>query len=442
MRILICNWKDRRHPAAGGAEVYTDECARRWAAAGHHVTLICSAVDGEPDHDERPGYRVIRGGSRFGVYRHVATHLRIFGHRYDVIVDEINTRPFFAHRHAPSTPSVALAFQVAREVWFPEMPLPAAILGRYVLEPMWLRQYARIPALTISRSSLESLRAYGLRDLSIVPVGVDVPFDITSSLPRKADVLTFVHCGRLVEAKRPGDAIRAFAETARRLGEPAELHLIGAGPLESRLRRCGVPGVVVHGAVGHREKFELMARAHAHLCTSTREGWGLVVSEAAAVGTRTIGYDVDGLRDSIAAARGVVVPARVDALSDAMVDLASSFRDGPFRPIPHGGAVSWDAVADAVLAHLVRVAGSESGVIDLSVLPEERPVSVERSVSVERPVSVERSVSVGRSVSVERSVSVAPSVCAGRGEPVDPVEAVEAVEPSGGRSDRPLEVGA
>ena len=40
MRILICNWKDRRHPAAGGAEVYTDECARRWSALGHTVTLF------------------------------------------------------------------------------------------------------------------------------------------------------------------------------------------------------------------------------------------------------------------------------------------------------------------------------------------------------------------------------------------------------------------
>jgi glycosyltransferase involved in cell wall biosynthesis len=36
------------------------------------------------------------------------------------------------------------------------------------------------------------------------------------------------------------------------------------------------------------------------LFTSHREGWGLVVSEAAAMGTPTVGYDAPGVRDSIA----------------------------------------------------------------------------------------------------------------------------------------------
>ena len=65
MRILICNWKDRRHPAAGGAEVYTHECAKRWAEAGHEVTLFCAAVEGEPEVDLRPGYRIVRRGIPF-----------------------------------------------------------------------------------------------------------------------------------------------------------------------------------------------------------------------------------------------------------------------------------------------------------------------------------------------------------------------------------------
>ena len=37
-----------------------------------------------------------------------------------------------------------------------------------------------------------------------------------------------------------------------------------------------------------------------HVFTSHREGWGLVVSEAAAMGTPSVGYDVPGVRDSIA----------------------------------------------------------------------------------------------------------------------------------------------
>lgn len=39
MRILWLNWKDIRHPEAGGAEVYTHEIAKRLVEKGYEVTL-------------------------------------------------------------------------------------------------------------------------------------------------------------------------------------------------------------------------------------------------------------------------------------------------------------------------------------------------------------------------------------------------------------------
>jgi glycosyltransferase involved in cell wall biosynthesis len=51
--------------------------------------------------------------------------------------------------------------------------------------------------------------------------------------------------------------------------------------------------------VTRAELYERMARAHALLVPSVREGWGLVVIEANAVGTPAVGYDVHGIRDSI-----------------------------------------------------------------------------------------------------------------------------------------------
>src|SRR5256885_167117 len=53
------------------------------------------------------------------------------------------------------------------------------------------------------------------------------------------------------------------------------------------------------GHVSRTELYERMARAHCLLVPSVREGWGLVVTEANAVGTPAVGYDVPGLRDSI-----------------------------------------------------------------------------------------------------------------------------------------------
>ena len=44
MRILILTWRDLAHSAAGGAEVYTEQVARRWTDAGHEVTLFAATV--------------------------------------------------------------------------------------------------------------------------------------------------------------------------------------------------------------------------------------------------------------------------------------------------------------------------------------------------------------------------------------------------------------
>ena len=60
--------------------------------------------------------------------------------------------------------------------------------------------------------------------------------------------------------------------------------VIGTGPEEARLRRLAGPGVTFLGHVPEEAKRERLGRAHALVTTSVREGWGLVVTEAAASG--------------------------------------------------------------------------------------------------------------------------------------------------------------
>lgn len=370
MRILVCNWKDLTHPGAGGAEVYTEECTRRWAASGHEVTLFCASVAGQPETEWKSGYRIVRAGSRIGVYGAARRFVRAHAADFDVIVDEINTRPFFAFRDAGRTPVVALAHQVAREVWFHETPLPVALAGRFALEPWWLRAYAHVNTLTVSASSAESLRQYGLQQVSVVPEGVELPTGV-STRAAKAAVPTLAFCGRLVSMKRPDHVVAAFARACSSMGDGAELHIIGAGPLEQKLRRDAPPGVVLHGHVGQLEKFEILGRAHALVAASMREGWGLVVSEAAAVGTPTIAYDVAGLRDSVSAANGVLVAPNVGALAEGIAEWLPQFRARPPAPLPYGGAASWDHVADVILQHLDKAAG-QSAARPTRVLAEAR----------------------------------------------------------------------
>jgi glycosyltransferase involved in cell wall biosynthesis len=358
MRILICNWKDLAHPAAGGAEVYTHECARRWAKWGHTVTQLSASVAGRPAVEVSDGVRIVRSGSRLGVYGAARRFLRSHAGLFDVIVDEINTRPFFAHHHAGGTPVVALVHQVAREVWAHETPRPVSLLGRYVLEPRWLPEYAHVPVLTVSESSADSLASYGMRNLQIVPMGVEIdpavaPHPPTGAGGAKAVAPTLVFCGRLVSMKRPSDAIAAFTAARPALGPDARLEVIGTGPLEASLRAEAPDGVAFLGRLSERDKYAHLARAHALLVTSVREGWGLVVSEAAAVGTPSIAYDVAGLRDSVRAGRGVLVPEDPGSLAEAVRYWVPRFRARPPAPLPHGGAHDWDTVASAVLDALI-----------------------------------------------------------------------------------------
>ncbi len=164
----------------------------------------------------------------------------------------------------------------------------------------------------------------------------------------KEPVPTVVFLGRLSANKRPEHAIAAFGLVRRQMPD-AQLWVIGSGPEEVRLRRAAGPGVLFLGHVPEEEKRERLARAHALVATSVREGWGLVVTEAAASGTVSIGYDVPGLRDSIGASGGILTPADPASLATSLVGLLSSVvaDDGP-RAEP-AGVVPWAEVAAGIL---------------------------------------------------------------------------------------------
>lgn len=356
MRILVLNWKDVTHPAAGGAEVYVDALSRHWAAGGHEVTLVCARAAGQAPESVAGGVRVVRRGGRLGVYREAR---RFWAGSppgaFDVVLDVVNTRPFLAPRWAGGTPVVALAFQVAREVWSHEVPWPAAVVGRHWLEPRWLGAYATVPTLTISESSRESLHDYGIRRVAVVPVGHEPR--PAGPRPRREALPTAVFVGRLAANKRPDHAVRAF-ESARRTIGACQMWVVGTGPMEASLRRrFATSPVRFFGRVGEDEKLDLVARAHVLLVSSVREGWGLVVTEAAALGTPAIGYDVPGLRDSIRASNGVVVDPSVDALAAAVAERLPAWAEAGGPPVAPGGVAPWPDVAEAVLAHLRGACG-------------------------------------------------------------------------------------
>jgi glycosyltransferase involved in cell wall biosynthesis len=315
VRILILNWRYVGHPKAGGAEIWTQRIAEELIDLGHQVTVFTSAVEGRPAHEELSGITIIRRGGPISLYHQAKKYLTRCGSQFDYIIDEVNTRPFFAHQYS-QTPSRAMFHQIASDVWDYEASRPIALLGRYFLEPYWLRQFRNRGVLVLSNSTAKSLVARRVQVLEVVPPGVDaleVPNRQKSTRP------TICFLGRLVPSKRPLDVLRAFELVQERI-EDVHLILIGDGPLRKSIENLTNLSVEVTGRIPDEERNRLVQSAHVLVATSVREGWGMNVTEAAELGTPTIAYDVPGLRDSVTAVGGALVPETPADLASALIE--------------------------------------------------------------------------------------------------------------------------
>jgi glycosyltransferase involved in cell wall biosynthesis len=84
-----------------------------------------------------------------------------------------------------------------------------------------------------------------------------------------------------------------------------------------------------------------------------REGWGLVVVEANAMGTPTVGYDIPGLRDSIRdGTNGVLVQPDFEMLASAATKLLGD-KDELARlgqaSRSYATGFTWEVTADVLL---------------------------------------------------------------------------------------------
>ncbi|MCP4958327.1 MAG: glycosyltransferase family 4 protein [Actinomycetia bacterium] len=356
-RVLVCSFRDLRHPAAGGAEVYTAEVLSRWADEGHEVVLFSAGVPGADVVEARDGYTVVRGGNRATLYR-AARRFHATEKPFDLLIDQVNTRPFFCNEWIrPGERSAALIHQVAREVWRCQTSLATAMLGRYWLEPRWLRRIRHVPTVAISESTADSLRLYGLQRV-LTCTRPTVPLTGSTQTEHNDDP-KIVFVGRLVGNKRPDHAVEAFERVRRHLPR-ATMTIIGSGPLENRLRGLAGTGVELLGRTSSAERDAHVESADVLIVTSTREGWGLVVDEAAALGTPVFGYDTPGLRDSIGATSGILVEPRPEALAKALIEhLEGPRAEGTECRLGQ----DWDTLADRLWEMVNEIAEPRFGPI-------------------------------------------------------------------------------
>ncbi len=68
LRILVINWRDPKHPQAGGAENYLLEQARHWTRWGHHVEWLSGGFPGGASRDHIDSIPIRRVGNFMTVY--------------------------------------------------------------------------------------------------------------------------------------------------------------------------------------------------------------------------------------------------------------------------------------------------------------------------------------------------------------------------------------
>lgn len=299
MRILWINHRDPEHPHAGGAEVRFREIAKRLVRIGYKVTLLCEKVEGLPSEEVVNGINVKRVGNKASIHLLALNHVARFGHKYDLIIDDIaHAVPWFSPL-VTRTPVIAQIHHVHQEVLYIELPkYIACVIAR--LEKALPKVYNYI--ITVSKSTKEELvNKFNIIDKNIFVIHNGV--DLAKYKPGSKDPNpTILWVGRIKRYKNLEDLLYAYKIIEYRI-KNSQLIIIGSGDYEPKIRKFSseleLKNVKFLGKVSEEEKIMWMQRAWVSVSTSMIEGWGMTITEAAACGTPAVAYNVPGLRDSI-----------------------------------------------------------------------------------------------------------------------------------------------
>jgi glycosyltransferase involved in cell wall biosynthesis len=383
LRIAVLNWRDTTHPEGGGSERYIERIAADLVADGCQVEVLCSRHAGVPRRLRREGVLYRHAGGRWTVYlRALATLLRdrLSGRGPDVVVDVHNGIPFFA-RFVAGCPVVVLVHHVHREQWHVVFGRALAAFGWMLESKVSPRVHRGCQYVAVSEVTRRELVDLGVQE-SAVAVVHNGTQTIAPGQPDRDDTPSMVVLGRLVPHKRVEHALQTLAALGP---EFPGLHLwvIGDGwwreELENEAARLGVADQVTFtGFIDEQTKEDLLARSWLMLAPSVKEGWGLMVIEAAAHGVPSIAYrSAGGLAESIHHdSTGVLVddlPQLIGTARNLLVDHRRRTELGEAAR-EHVAGFSWRTASTSMHLLLRRAANRlpATSVIDPTAAPAEQ----------------------------------------------------------------------
>jgi glycosyltransferase involved in cell wall biosynthesis len=369
--VHLISWRDLDDVEAGGSEVHASNVARRWAAAGLDVQLRTSYAQGRPPVVTRDGFRVIRRAGRYLVFpRAAVTEALNRNGRWDALVEIWNGMPFFSPLWTAGRPSTVWLHHMHADMWrqtFADRPRLGAA-GETLETRIAPFLYRRSRIVTLSTSSKDELvgeMGFRAERVDVVPPGIDARF---SPAGERSPTPLVVAVGRLVPVKRYDVLLRVLAALKPR--HPALRAVIASEGYErpslERLRhQLGADDwIELPGWMSDDEIVDLYRRAWVLASASSREGWDMTVTEAAACGTPAVVTDIAGHRDAVDAGRSGYLAADEREL---VARLDEVLTDGDLRArlgagaLAHAARFTWDATALGTFSALADEARRRRG---------------------------------------------------------------------------------
>jgi glycosyltransferase involved in cell wall biosynthesis len=330
LNILILNWRDIKNPEAGGAEVYIHNIAKRLVREGHEIILFTAKFRNAKNEEEIDGIRIVRQGNKATVYIKAKKFFDKIKNETDLVIDSINTIPFFTSLYVNDLSKIALIFQLTGEIFYKILPKPMAYIAKNIEPLIYKKFYIDMYSVVLSRSIKSELVSLGFSNdkVNVIEPGVDIDFYVPGEKTKYPSVL---YLNRIVPYKNVDDLVRAFKIVKKEIPD-AKLYIVGCRgtKYEKHIMKLVYSLNLVHSVyfypfVTGERKREFLQKAWVHVLPSTKEGWGISVTEAAACGTPSIGYDVPGLRDSIKhSITGFLVPFKnINALAKSIIAILS-----------------------------------------------------------------------------------------------------------------------
>lgn len=351
MNILILNWKDVKNPTAGGAEIIAFELAQRLVKDGHSVVFFCRRFSDCLSEEEIKGVKIIRRGNKLTLYFQAYLYYKSLKKKPDKVVDMVNTIAWQTPLYVPSSQRIAYVNQLAKKVFFYELPWPLSLIA-YLAERLEYTTYKNSKFLCYSESTKNDLMTFGIpqENIHIFPLGID--HDRYKKEGSKSNHPFFVFVARLAKNKRADLCIKTMSKVVEKYPN-ARLAIVGNGPEEGALQllvdKLGLEKNVFFVNKNNffinkdvRDlKLKIMQKSWALLLPSVKEGWGMVVTEAAACGTPAIVSNVTGLRDSVLHDKTGIILSQNPTPQELSKAMLRIIEDASLRERLGKGAIAW-----------------------------------------------------------------------------------------------------